>query len=88
MNTKLPTKEGQICEIIDPITGQKSEDVFIVIDNPLQFSNNDKIRVVALNDLQRNTTNPDMAERILIPKNTLNMLAEDLTSYVESWNGN
>lgn len=88
MNTKLPTKEGQICEIIDPATGQKSEDVFIVVDNPQLYSNDDKIRVVALNELQRNTANPDMAERILIPKNTLNILAEDLTAYIESWNNN
>ena len=88
MNTKLPTKEGQICEIIDPSTGKKSEDVFIVVDNPLLYSNDDKIRVVALNELQRNTANPDLAERLLIAKNTLNMVAEDLTAYVESWNNN
>lgn len=88
MDIKIPTTEGQICEVIDPTTGQKSEDVFIVIDNPQLYSDSDKIRVVALNELQRNAANPNLAKRILIPKNILNTLAENLTAYIESWNNN
>lgn len=86
MIAKPPTKKGQICEKIDSDTEQKSEDVFIVVDDPTLFTDDDKITVVALNDLQRNIANPDLTNKTLVTKKNLNLIAEDLSSYIESWN--
>lgn len=86
MIAKPPTKKGQICEKIDSDTEQKSEDVFIVVDDPTLFTDDDKITVVSLNDLQRNIANPDLTNKTLVTKKNLNLIAEDLSSYIESWN--
>jgi hypothetical protein len=42
--------------------------------------------VVSLKSLQRNIKQPELAEKISVKKNELVVVANDLNSYVNSWN--
>lgn len=85
-NDNMPVKAGQICKIISDIPDLETEDVYIVTENPAGVSGDDKISVVKLKDLQRNINNPDNVLRLPVTKNELVVVAEDLESYVRSWN--
>ncbi|MFC0513103.1 hypothetical protein ACFFGT_02790 [Mucilaginibacter angelicae] len=62
------------------------EDVYIVTEDPSEFSAEDDILVVNLKELQRNVTNPDNAQRIPVRKDELVVVGDDLATYVQSWN--
>ena len=59
MPHQMPTKQGQICKIIN----QPSEE-FIVIDDPGIVNDTGSINVVSLKDLQRNIENPLAAPKV------------------------
>ena len=59
---------------------------YIVVEDISLFNDDSTVYVVSITDLQRNITNPLSAPRKLVKKTSLNVIAEDLTSYVESWN--
>ena len=84
MNTTLlPTRQGQICKLVN----QQSDEVYIVTESdPSSYHNDATIDTVTLNDLQRNISQPSLAPRKLIKKSDLEVIADDLKTYVESWN--
>lgn len=86
MNTLMPTKSGQICKIISAIADMEPEDVYILVEDPMDFDEDDDVLVVNLKDLQRNVRQPDRAERIPVTKNELVLVGEDLASYIHDWN--
>ncbi|MEZ2336949.1 hypothetical protein AB6735_15000 [Mucilaginibacter sp. RCC_168] len=87
MNISLiPVRPGQICKIVSDVPDMEEEEVYIVSEDPADFDGEDDIIVVGLNELQRNVRNPDNAERIGVRKNQLVVVAEDLESYIHSWN--
>lgn len=81
-----PTQPGQICQIIRPISGENSEDVYIIAEDPQSFSGEETIQVVNLKELQRNINNPQMAKRISVAKEGLDVIADSLDLYIKSWN--
>ena len=83
MNTTFPTKQGQVCKLWN----QNSDEDYIIMESaPGSYHIDTTIDIVTLNDLQRNVTRPSLAPRKLIKKSDLEVVAENLQSYVESWN--
>lgn len=86
MDFRTPEHEGQVCKIINPFADEDPEDIYIIAEDPSPFDSDDTIYVINLNDLQRNIYNPLNCEQIPVTKNELNVIAENLQDYVESWN--
>jgi len=85
-STLMPSIPGQICKIVSGVADMEEEEVYIVTDDPAEFEADDEILVVSLTSLQRNIGDPDLAERLPVRKDELVVVANDLTSYVNSWN--
>jgi len=69
-----------------PITDDDSEEMYLVIEDISSYADDEAIHVVSLTDLQRNASDPRLAPVLIVTKSELTVVAEDLTSYVESWN--
>lgn len=82
----IPARPGQICKITSSVPDMEEEEVFIISEDPADFSDDDEIMVVGLKELQRNLKDPDNAERISVRKDQLVVVAEDLPGYIQSWN--
>lgn len=82
----MPSIPGQICKIVSAIPDMEEEEVYIVTEDPAEFDEEDDILVVSLKSLQRNIKQPELAEKISVKKNELVVVANDLNSYVNSWN--
>jgi len=81
-----PSKQGQICKIINPRTFENPAESYIFVDEIPQSGGESLIQVVSITDLQRNIMNPERSPRKVIRKSNLYVVAEDLESYVGSWN--
>ena len=81
-----PSKQGQICKIINPLPEENPLETYIITEDLAEYSDDAIIYVVSITDLQRNIANPTKAPRKAVTKSELSVVAEDLTSYVESWN--
>lgn len=87
MSTKIrPTKQGQICEIINPLPGENPAETYIITEDVSAYKEDTITYIVSITDLQRNISNPALAPRKAVEISELNVVADDLTSYVESWN--
>jgi len=82
----IPTNEGQICRLVNPLADENPEEVYIVGEDPSVYDEDDTIYVVSLKELQRNIHNPALTPQIPVPKNELYVVAENLEVYIESWN--
>jgi hypothetical protein len=82
----IPTKQGQICRIINPFPDENPAETYLIIEDISQYSDDTIIYVVSITDLQRNVSNPTLAPRKAVTKSELSVVADDLKSYVESWN--
>jgi len=83
---KVPTKQGQICKITSTYPDEHPAETYLVLEDLTPYSNDAIIYVVSITDLQRNAANPTLSPRKAVTKSELTVVAEDLTSYVESWN--
>ena len=81
-----PSKQGQICKINNPLPDENPLETYIVTEDLSGCSNDTVTQVVSITDLQRNISNPLSSPRRAVKIGELTMVAEDLTSYVESWN--
>jgi hypothetical protein len=54
----ITTMAGQICKIVNPLSDENSNDVYIVREDPTPYDLEDSIYVSNLEDLQRNITKP------------------------------
>ena len=86
VNTNGPTKQGQICKIINPYPDENPEETYLVTEDISEYTDDAIIYVVSLTDLQRNVANPTLTPRKAVAKSELTVVAEDLVSFVESWN--
>lgn len=82
----IPKKEGQIVNPNKPGNSNNSVETYLILEDLHQYSDDDIIYVVSITDLQRNIHNPTSAPRKAVTKSELTVVAEDLQSYVESWN--
>ena len=85
-NQVIPTKQGQICKLVKPFPDEHPAETYLILEDLSDYGENAIIYVVSLTDLQRNIANPALAPRKAVTKSELTVVAEDLTSYVESWN--
>lgn len=85
-NRTIPTKQGQICLCITEEPGIAITDEVIITDFIIPEDKNALIIVVILTELQRKSSEPDKVERHKVSISNLNVIANDLVSYVESWN--
>ncbi|PQJ09580.1 hypothetical protein CJD36_016710 [Flavipsychrobacter stenotrophus] len=83
---KIPTKQGQICKIVNRLPDENLAETYLILEDLASYSDDATIYVVSITDLQRNISNPTAAPRKAVMKSKLTVVAEDLTSYVESWN--
>jgi hypothetical protein len=81
-----PTKQGQICKIIKPLSDENPEETYLITEDVSHFSDDVIIYVVSITDLQRNVSNPTLTPRKAIAKSELTVVADNLTAFVESWN--
>jgi len=82
----IPTKQGQICKLVKPYPDENPAESYLVLEDVSDYADNAIIYVVSVTDLQRNIHNPTASPRKAVTKKELTVVAEDLTSYVESWN--
>lgn len=82
----IPTNEGQICKLINPLADEDPDNVYIVAEDASLYDENETIYIISLNALQRNIHNPDCVSQIPVVRNELNVIAENLEAYVKAWN--
>lgn len=82
----IPTRPGQICKTTSNVPDMESDQIYIVVEDPTNFNDDDEILVVNLKELQRNIKNPDAASRQSIRKEDLVVISEDIENYIKSWN--
>jgi hypothetical protein len=82
----IPSAEGQICKIINVFEDENPEDLYIVVEDPSIFDEDESIYVVNLKDLQRNINSPELAPQISIVKNDLIVVANNMNDYFKSVN--
>ena len=82
----LPTKQGQICKFVKLLPDENPAESYIILEDLTSYADNAIIYVVSITDLQRNISNPTIAPRKAVTKSELVFVAEDLTSYIESFN--
>jgi hypothetical protein len=81
-----PERVGQVCKLINPCEDENPDDVYIIVEDPSVFSDDDNVYVVNLKELQKNLKNPVAASQIPVVKNELIVVAEDINSYIKNWN--
>ncbi len=81
-----PSKQGQICKIVKTSGDEDPMETYLILEDLDKYSDDDIIYVVSITDLQRNIHNPSASPRKAVTKSELTVVAEDLQSYVESWN--
>ena len=87
MNSRtIPTKQGQICKIVNPHPNENPAETYLILEDLTYYSDSEIIYVVSITELQRNISNPTAAPRKAVMKSELMVVADDLLSYVESWN--
>ena len=87
MNGKtIPTKQGQICNITNPLPGENPSETYIIIDDVSMNPDEATINIVSITELQRHSANPALTPRKAIKKSELTVIAADLATYVQSWN--
>ena len=59
---------------------------YIVTDDTMRMMFNIKVEVVAVDDLTTNQKDPSKCKRLFLDKDKLEYVADDLTSWVASWN--
>ena len=85
-NQKTPSKQGQIVKLTSPMPDENPAETYLILEDLSSYSDDAIIYVVSITDLQRNISNPSLSPRKAVTKSELILIAEDLTSYVESWN--
>jgi len=86
MNSRIiPSKKGQICKITNPFPDENPAETYLITDD-VSGCGDTLLYIVSLTELQRNISNPILTPRKTIMKSELTVVAEDLTSFVESWN--
>ena len=86
--TTLPTKEGQICRIIEPKIDGSYDDVYIICEDPSHYDDDENIYIASLSDLQKNINNPQLTPQLSIIKKEVTVLADDLQGYINGVNHN
>ena len=87
MNTQiLPSRQGQIVKLTHPLPDEHPLETYLILEDLASYADDAIIYVVSITDLQRNIANPLLSPRKAVTKSELTVVAEDLTSYVESWN--
>jgi hypothetical protein len=81
-----PNKQGQICKIRVPRPDEHPEETYLITEDISQRDGNSITHIVSLTDLQRNVSNPQLTPRKAMAISVLSVVANDLTSFVESWN--
>lgn len=81
-----PSRQGQIVKLTHPATDENPLETYLILEDLDKYSDDDIIYIVSITDLQRNIHNPTAAPRKAVTKSELTVVAEDLQSYVESWN--
>lgn len=82
----IPTKEGQICRLLNPMEDENPSDIYIVVENPTSFDADDNIYVVNVRELQRNLGRPELTPQIAVLKNELTVISDNLNEYIKTWN--
>jgi len=85
-NQIVPTKQGQVVKIIKPYPDENPAETYLITEDVSAYSDDATIYIVSLTDLQRHTHHPALTPRKAIKKSELTVVADDLTSYVRSWN--
>ena len=85
-NQVIPTRQGQICKLVRSLTDENPAETYLILEDLNSYADDTIIYVVSITDLQRNLANPTLSPRKAVTKSELTVVAEDLTSYVESWN--
>jgi len=86
MKNQLPAKQGQIVKLRNPTGNENRAETYLILEDLDKYADDAIIYVVSITDLQRNISNPALSPRKAVTKSELTVVAEDLTSYVESWN--
>ncbi len=61
-------------------------ETYLILEDLNSCADDAIIYVVSITDLQRNIANPALSPRKAVTKSELTVVADDRTSYVESWN--
>lgn len=85
-NQTIPSKQGQVVKLTNPMSNENPAEAYLILEDLTSYLDDAIIYVVSITDLQRNITNPALAPRKAVTKSELTVIADDLTSYVESWN--
>ena len=85
-NQTIPSKQGQIVKLTNPMSDENPAETYLILEDLTTYQDNAIIYVVSITDIQRNISNPTLAPRKAVTKSELTVIADDLASYVESWN--
>ena len=85
-NQKVPTKQGQIVKITKPYPDENPAETYLVTEDVSVYSDDATIYIVSITELQRNIAHPTLSPRKAVMKSELYVVAEDLKSFIESFN--
>jgi len=85
-NQKVPTKQGQIVKIRNPYPDENPAEAYLVTEDVSVYSDDATIYIVSITELQRNIAHPALSQRKAVTKSELALVAEDLKSFIESFN--
>jgi hypothetical protein len=85
-NQTIPSKQGQVVKLTNPMADENPAEAYLILEDLASYADDAIIYIVSITELQRNIQNPTGALRKAVTKSELTVVAEDLTSYVESWN--
>jgi hypothetical protein len=82
----IPETIGQLCIIRAALADEDPNEVYLVIEDPSVFDDNDTIYVVSLKELQRNVHHPLDTGQVAVTKSDLLVIADSLEDYARLLN--
>ncbi len=89
VSSKMPTKVGQVCKIINPNSDENPNEVYIIREDPAPYPPERQLYVISFSDFLRLARKQDRFPNIIkVEKNQLEVIADSIEEYVASWNKN
>jgi hypothetical protein len=82
----IPNRIGQIVRVINPLPGEYPMTDYMLAEEPDQNDPNERIMAYKISEILRKTAEGVSPIPDYIAKQELTVIAENLKSWVESWN--
>jgi len=82
----LPTKQGQIVVIANPLPDEDPNEQYLVAEDPSPYGVDKKILLYSITEIQRSQAKGGIPFGTSVQIGDLHVIGENLEAWVESWN--